>query len=205
MLHARLRVHTAQDAPLTAEIKQTILHERRGNVRRVMRFAPLFERAAGRNRSLGLGLDGDDGAILGGGYDDEAGDRHGTRYETQAAVVLALGVEIPKSPNLAAVGKTVRRGIVAAMDYQILFLVVVPKARRSVGVFTLAAAIGRAGNLPHLFAGRLIQGNDPHAVGMEEGKIESIAMQERRCVHAMLNLEFAVAVLGVEPPDFLPL
>ncbi len=72
-------------------------------------------------------------------------------------------------------------------------------------MFALAPAIRRPGNLPRLFPSRLIQGNDPHAAGMEEGEIKSIAMQERRGVHAVLDPEFAVAVLSVEPPDFLAL
>src|SRR5260370_40105020 len=93
MLRARLRVHAAQHAPLTAEIKQTVLHQRRGNVRCVVRLAPLLERTAGRKRSFRFGLDGNDGAIFGSGYDDEVGHRHWTRDETQAGIVLAFRSE----------------------------------------------------------------------------------------------------------------
>src|SRR5207244_4728693 len=34
---------------------------------------------------------------------------------------------------------------------------------------------------------------------------KSLAMQQRRRVHAVLDLELAVALLGVEPPDLFPL
>src|SRR6266404_9896416 len=98
-----------------------------------------------------------------------------------------------------------RRGIVAAVDDQVFILAVVPQTRRGVGMLAFATPIGRAGNLPDLFPRRFVQGDDPHGAGMEESEIKSLAMQQRCRMHAVLDLELAVAVLGVEPPDLLPL
>src|SRR5205823_5128918 len=122
-------------------------------------FAPLLERAARGDGSLGFGLDGNDRAILGRRHDDEVGGRHGAGDETQTAIVSVLRIEVAKAPDFTAVGETVGRGIITAVHDEVLVLAVVPKAGRSVGVLAFAPAIGWPRDFPDLLARRRLEGD----------------------------------------------
>ena len=58
-------------------------------------------------------------------------------------------------------------------------------------------------DLPHFLAGRLVQGDDLGPAGVDQLQVEPVAVEQRRGVHAVLDVELAVAVLHVELPHFL--
>src|SRR5437879_980664 len=70
-------------------------------------------------------------------------------------------------------------------------------------MFIFGIAIALAGDLPDVLAGGRVDGNDPGTAGVDELQVEAFALQKRRGVHAELDLEGAVALLSVEPPNLL--
>src|SRR5262249_62094557 len=98
-------VHAAEQADLAAKVNQAVVNERRGHVGRAPRPTPLFGRAASLYRPLGLGLDANDGAVLGSRNDNEVGRGDRSRDEAKSRIISVLGVEIAQAPNLAAVGE----------------------------------------------------------------------------------------------------
>ena len=95
------------------------------------------------------------------------------------------------------------RGVVVAMDDEVLVLAVAPDAGGRIGMLVLALGIALALDFPDILAGRLVDGHDPVAARMQIGHVQPVAVEDRRDMEAVHDVESSIALLGVELPDFI--
>ena len=74
---------------------------------------------------------------------------------------------------------------------------------RSVRLLAFCAGVALAADLPDFFAGGFIQREDRGSPAVDQLQIESLAVEDRSRRHAELDVEAAVLLLQIDPPDFL--
>src|SRR5437660_2293614 len=117
--------------------------------------------------------------------------------------LIGSGIEIGQPPDFLAVAQAMGNRIVVAVRNEVGILAVVPDKRRRVGMFVLETGVAFALDFPDIFAGGRVDRHDPVTAGVKKGHVQTRAFKYRRDMEAMLDLVLTIALLGVEPPDFL--